>query len=674
MHLSHAAIGSDAAPSADWLLEHATDCFVAMDRDLRITFANKAAAEVAGFVREEMVGKTHWDLWPQSRGTVLEDGYLRAIGSGTPQHFEYYRHSDGSERWLEVHVYPHPHGLWVVFRDIGERKRWERALREGERRLRILNEAGRVLGSTLDLRDVYRKLRQLVSSSMPCDGLVVSTLTPEAATIHCEYCFADGIEIDPGELPPVDYTPGRGMQSRVIESGQAMVFNDVGAQIREAGTKYVVANQSGVSEAEENAPTKSAVMVPILLEGKVTGVVQVMTDRRRAYTDDDRELLEGIVLQMAAAVRNARLYERALHEVEVRKQAEERLELALKSGRIAAYEQDLNQRYTWVRNPLAERRAEDIVGKTPDDIAKPEVAAVVNEQKQRVMRTGQGVSFEMTQDLDMGRLVTRHRVEPLRNREGEIVGFNGVIVDITELREAEDALRESHAQLERRVDERTAELRAAVSELEGFTYSISHDLRAPLRAIVGTSAILQEDHGAELSDDARDLLRRQSLAARKMGVLIDDLLKLSRVTRHPIVPEEIDLSELAASVAQELGESERIVVTPGLRTVGDPTLIRFVLMNLFENGLKFSPNGSRVEFGREGDALYVRDRGVGFDMEYADRIFLPFERLVRDDQFPGTGIGLANVKRIIDRHQGRIWAESSPGEGATFWFELALGR
>jgi len=246
---------------------------------------------------------------------------------------------------------------------------------------------------------------------------------------------------------------------------------------------------------------------------------------------------------------------------------------------------------------------------------------------------------------------------------------------IIERARADRRLREANAELERRVEDRTAELRVAVNELEGFTYSVSHDLRAPLRAIVSSARILQEDCGHLLPEESKAILSRQATNANKLGTLIDDLLKLSRLSRQELRKETFDLTAVAFDVVEELSpRGVRIQIAPGMQAFGDPKLVRFVLLNLVENACKFSPAGGTVLVGVEpvegGHAFFVRDQGIGLDMQYAHKVFLPFERLVLDTEFPGTGIGLANVQRIVQRHGGRVWVDSQPGQGATFYFTL----
>lgn len=238
-------------------------------------------------------------------------------------------------------------------------------------------------------------------------------------------------------------------------------------------------------------------------------------------------------------------------------------------------------------------------------------------------------------------------------------------------------VRSMQAELERRVAERTAELRRLIKEAEGFSYTISHDLRSPLRSIVSTSKILLEDYGSMLPSGAVEELERQSRAASNLAQLIDDLLRLSRLAREEMHPVEFDFSktaqEVVAQVCLDYSESKcTFEVEGGLRAHGDPTLVRFALLNLIQNACKFSPDGGRIRVGRADDeSFYVRDEGIGFDPKYAEKMFLPFERLVTASEFPGTGIGLANVKRIIERHGGKLWAHTEGlGKGAAFHFTL----
>lgn len=266
-------------------------------------------------------------------------------------------------------------------------------------------------------------------------------------------------------------------------------------------------------------------------------------------------------------------------------------------------------------------------------------------------------------------------------------GFNGMLDEVergrAEIEHGREELHKLNEELEQRVHDRTAQLEDANRELEAFSYSVSHDLRAPLRSIDGFSQILLEDHVKALNEDGRDCLDRVRRSAQRMGHLIDDLLKLARVTRTEPNFADTDLSALAREVADALQTQHpdrrdvEFVIASNLRTTGDARLIRIILENLFGNAWKFTGKRThaRIEFGvnHEGDmpVYFVRDNGAGFEMKYATKLFAPFQRLHTAEEFPGTGIGLATVQRIIRKHGGQIRAEAVPELGAVFYFTLA---
>ena len=256
-----------------------------------------------------------------------------------------------------------------------------------------------------------------------------------------------------------------------------------------------------------------------------------------------------------------------------------------------------------------------------------------------------------------------------------------ILYDITERKRAEQELEQHRHHLQAMVAERTAALELANKELESFSYSVSHDLRAPLRSIDGFSHSLLEDYAEQLDDTGKDHLQRVRSNAQRMGRLIDAMLLLSRVMRHKIKRQDVDLSALAQSAIRKLQDYEphrkvEVDIVPGLHGWGDAHLIEIVLDNLLGNAWKYTgkTDKGRIEFGstnKNGEMIYhVRDNGVGFDMDYADKLFESFQRLHRADEFEGTGIGLATVARIIRRHNGQVWAESEVGQGATFYFTL----
>ncbi len=257
--------------------------------------------------------------------------------------------------------------------------------------------------------------------------------------------------------------------------------------------------------------------------------------------------------------------------------------------------------------------------------------------------------------------------------------------DCTERKQAEFALQVLAAELEQRVEARTAALSASNEELEAFAYSVSHDLRGPLRGIDGFSQAVLEEYSDKLDEKGQDYLKRVRAGSQRMGILIDDLLSLSQVSRATLTDEHVDLSEIASSIAAELQaldteRSAEFSIEAGLTATGDRRLLRIALENLLGNAFKFTSGRAtgHIEFAREQldgrDAYFVRDDGAGFDMTYADQLFVPFQRLHTASEFPGTGIGLATVRRVVGRHGGRVWAHGEPDHGATIHFTLKGGK
>jgi PAS domain S-box-containing protein len=354
------------------------------------------------------------------------------------------------------------------------------------------------------------------------------------------------------------------------------------------------------------------------------------------------------------------------------------------------FAKDTEGRFTLVNQSLAEAyglKAESLLGKRDADVNpnKEEAERFCRDDLQVIdSRRDKIIQEEKITDAK-GRVRWLQTIKrPIILPDGTVNQILGVSTDITERKWVSDEIKKLNEGLELRIIERTAQLEIANKELEAFSYSVSHDLRAPLRAMNGFSRILIEDYGPQMPDEARRYLHIVRDNARQMGQLVDDLLAFSRLSRQPLQKQQVEPNDIVRQVLGELGSEQagrRINISIGdlPAVLADPSLLKQVYINLLSNALKYTRGrdeaqvevGSRADGNRSGEATYyVRDNGAGFDMQYADKLFGVFQRLHRAEEFEGTGVGLAIVQRIIDRHGGHIWAEAEENKGATFFFTL----
>ncbi len=329
--------------------------------------------------------------------------------------------------------------------------------------------------------------------------------------------------------------------------------------------------------------------------------------------------------------------------------------------------------------------AEIIYGYKKEEVLNQSILMLIPQKKekeyaalQRKILAGERVQKHITSRIrkDGREIIVSLNMSSVEDRKGNAIGISSIASDITmEVKNQELLI------------EKTRNLEELNRELESFSYAVSHDLRSPLRGIDGFSKALMEDFYETIDDKGKDYLLRIRKASQKMGELIDDLLLLSRITRNEMVFKEVDLSKITKDVSHSFleaaareGRKVELTISPNIFVYGDERLLEIMMSNLLENAFKFSnkKEPARIEFGHgylDGkEVLFVKDNGAGFDMRYVDKIFNPFQRLHLEKEFPGTGIGLVTVKRIIERHQGRIWAQSAVGKGAVFYFTFLKMR
>jgi PAS domain S-box-containing protein len=445
----------------------------------------------------------------------------------------------------------------------------------------------------------------------------------------------------------------------VYELDESQIFIAV-----QQGTMFVPAVDAGAPRAANaglfaRMGVHGMIGVALRVRGETLGILLVLRHREDApaYDEFDRELVEHLATHAALAVGNSTLMQVAREERDARRF----LDAILENMPAMVFVKEAGElrftRFNRSGEQLLGVAREDLIGKNDFDFF-PAAEAEFFVAKDRETLAGREV-VEIPEEpihTRTGQRWLHTRKVPVTDEHGKPQFLLGISMDITERRRAKELIE------------------AANKELEAFSYSVAHDLRAPLRAIDGFSQALIEDYADKLDADGRRYLDRVRSGAQKMAELIDDLLLLSRITRAELVRRHVDISASARQIAGELErESHReIAIADNLTADADPKLIAIVLQNLLGNAWKFTAKqpDARIEVGRDAEGFFVRDNGAGFDMQYVDKLFGVFQRLHADSDFQGTGIGLATVRRIVERHGGRVWARGAVGQGATFWFTL----
>jgi len=593
-----------------------------------VTDVNDGFVRLSGFTRDEAVGSSTiaLGLWTDPHGRERMISALRTDGSVSDLEFDFRVKSGDELRCLvagaDIEVDGEPHIL-VVVRDVTEQRRAEAAVRQSEALLR---------GILDNLQDAYVRTGP--------DGRFIM-VSPSAARLY-GFDSADEMIGLPAESLYADRADREAMFEQLRERGHVVDY--VGRGLKTDGSTFWVSLNAQFLRDDEGEAAGTE------------GFIRDITERKQTEQAlrQSEGVLRGLFDNMPSG---AAIYE-------VRGDGSRGSDYIIK---------DFNA--TSLR--IEGKTKDEVVGKSLLDLRPTIEEYGLIPVLQRVWQSGEPALFPSTLYIDE-RYANWYENRVFRLPSGEIVA---IYDDITKRKQAEEEIGRLNAELEQRVLERTAELEAANSELESFAYSVSHDLRAPLRALDGFSQILLDDYGARLDDEGRSYLERIRAADQRMGALIDALLELSRLNRGELSRERLDISKMARDVAAELAEAEpgravELAIADDLEAHADRRLVQALLANLLGNAWKFTARHetARIEVGvddADGErAFYVRDDGAGFDMAYADKLFGAFQRLHSPGEFEGLGIGLATVQRIVRRHGGRVWAESEVEKGATFHFTL----
>ena len=648
------------------LFDSAPDALLLTNEAGTITAINKQGETLFGYTREELVGKSIEVLVPdhlRERHVSHREQYfhapaVRPMGRGLNLSA---RRKDGTLCPVDLTLSPmrskDGNVVLAAVRDITEQRAAQQSIERQNAQLEAANKELDALMS--DLRE-RQEMFELLFDSAP-DALLV---TDEAGKIRAinkqsvalfgyqrEELLGKSVDI----LVPEDLRPGH-------SSHREQYFHAPTVRPMGRGLNLSARRKDGTL-----CPVDLTLSPMRSKDGNVVlTAVRDITEQRNAQEAIERQnaRLESANKELDALASDLRerqeMFERLFDS------APDALLLTNEAGTITAMNNQSEALFGYTR--------EELVGKSV------EVLIPVELRKRHVSHREQYFHAPTVRPMGRGLNLSARRkdgtlcpvdltLSPMRSKDGNVV--LAAVRDITEQRTAQEAIERQNTQLE-----------AANKELDAFSYSVAHDLRAPLRAIDGFSQALVEDLKDNLGDESRATLQRVRSATARMAELIDDLLKLARISRYQAEKKQVDLSRLANDVAAQLQSSENngrqveFAIKPGLSAIGDRDLLRIVFENLMGNAWKFTSKkpDARIEFGVQNGGgervFFVRDNGPGFDMQYANKLFGVFQRLHRESEFPGTGVGLATVQRIIHRHGGRIWAEATLEKGATFYFVL----
>jgi PAS domain S-box-containing protein len=578
----------------------------------------------------------------------------------------------------------------LLHEELFERKRIESELRRRMQEIEAINNVSQTLITASDLASVLDAVGGQIKNLFDVPVAYIAIYNQSAGVIDFPYYYYDHEPVATESLPF-----GRGITSHVINTRQPLLIN---SNWDAESAKYDVVRNSA-------RMIKSSLHVPMIVGDHVLGVISLQDPfKENAFTEDDLNLLMTIASNLGVAVENSQLFAVVQQELQERKKieaalraSEEMFRNAIAAAGAVPYTidytsnsyvflgDDIEKITGYPRAMLTPQKFESI---TQESYMRGELAEYSTAQALRLLRKGKlrpkiwQSDFRILTNKGETRWLSDASIQ-IADEDGKITGATGILQNITERKANEERIQIINEELEERVQQRTTQFQDAIRELERFSYTVSHDLRAPLRAVHGYSRIIVEDYGKRLPKTAIRHLEKIQQSAHTMGKLVDDLLGFIRLGQQPIRKQLIDLTAIFRNTYASLGAiTEKRAIHFVLHDLppcyADPEFMKMVIVNLLSNAIKFTahqPN-AEIEVGAQKHPFYityyVKDNGVGFDMQYAHKLFGVFQRLHAVDEFEGTGAGLAMVQRIIQKHGGAVRAEGSLGKGAIFFFTLPV--